>query len=157
MAQIYEQDKTRMRDTLDEVLERAYPPVAVCRLLSSGIEAYHRLNTGEVDVTGDQACIACGACIDACPVLRREQNRLELTDARTSFALETMVDEDCEKCFSCVLSCPQVGTYIKDVIVDEKLPETIRQNPKLKFLDAGYLSGIIWFIIGLIIGMVIML
>ena len=157
MAQVYEDDKIRLRDTLDEILERAYPPVAVCRLLSSGIEPYHRLETGVTDITGDKACIACGACIDGCPVLRREPGRLEQTDARTSFALETMVAEDCEKCYSCVLSCPQVGTYIKDIIVDEKIPETIRQNPKLKFLDAGYLSGIIWFILGLIIGMVIML
>ncbi|MHC4663373.1 MAG: 4Fe-4S dicluster domain-containing protein [Planctomycetota bacterium] len=157
MAQVCEEDKTRMRDTLDEVLKRAYPPVAVCRLLSGGVEPYHRLDTKDIDITGDQACIACGACVDSCPVLRREPERFEQTDARTSFALETMVDEDCEKCYSCVLSCPQVGLYIKDIVVDEKIPETIRQNPKLKLLDAGYLSGIIWFIIGLIIGMVIML
>ncbi|MDP8221865.1 MAG: 4Fe-4S dicluster domain-containing protein [Candidatus Lernaella stagnicola] len=158
MASISELSPTLPDDkkrTVDQLLEIKEPPVARFRLLSRGMEAYHRLYiVGEEDLTGDRACLACGNCLDSCPVLRREPDRLSVTDRRTSFALESIVAEDCELCFSCILSCPQVDTEIKDYIVDEKIPETIPQNPLLRRLD-NYFMVIAALVFGIILGIFI--
>lgn len=147
-------EENRQR-TVDQLLEIKEPPVARFRLLSRGMEPYHRLYLeGECDITGDRACLACGNCVDSCPVLRREPERQNVTDRRTSFALETMVGEDCELCFSCILSCPQVDTEIKDYIVDEKIPETIPQSPLLRRLD-NYFMVIAALLLGIILGIFI--
>jgi ferredoxin len=138
--------------TVDQILEIKEPPVARCRMLSRGMEPYHRLYlASDDDVTGDKACLACGNCVDSCPVLRREPQRVGVTDRRTSFALETTVGPDCELCFSCVLACPQVDTEIKDYVVDEKIPETIPQNPTLRRFD-NYLMVIAALVFGIILG-----
>ena len=140
---------------LNAVLDIKEPPVARCRLLSEGIEPYHRLyleNGAEIE--GDKACIACGNCIDSCPVLRREPDRRARTIQRTSFSLEILVAEDCEQCYACVLACPQVDTAIKDYVVEDRIVEVIPQITKLKVLD-NYFMVIVALLLGIIIGIFI--
>ena len=137
---------------LNTILDIKEPPVARCRLLSNGIEPYHRLYLPEgLGIDGDRACIACGNCIDSCPVLRREPNRRARTVQRTSFALEAIVAEDCEQCYACVMSCPQVDTAIKDSVVEDRVVEVIPQSKKIRALD-NYFMVLIAIIIGIIIG-----
>ncbi len=143
-----------MSSILDRILDIKEPPVARCRLLSSGIEPYHRLNTLHDVLDGDCACIACGNCIDSCPVLRREPGRREQTAQRTSFALESIVGEDCEQCYSCVLACPQVDTNIKDHVVDERVVEVIPESKRLTLFDP-YIMTVVALVFGIIIGIFI--
>jgi ferredoxin len=109
---------------LNIILDSKCPPVARCRLLSSGFPAHHTLKLEE-DIVGSPACIGCGNCIDICPVLAREPSRLEKTAQRSSMALETLVGEDCDRCFNCALSCPQVDTTIKHYIVNRHMIEAL--------------------------------
>jgi ferredoxin len=143
-----------MRRIVDRILDIKEPPVARCRLLSRGIEPYHRLNTTNDVLDGDCACIACGNCIDSCPVLRREPARRGQTVQRTSFALESIVGEDCEQCYSCVLACPQVDTNIKDYVVDERVVEVIPESKRLTRFDP-YIMTVVALIFGIIIGVFI--
>ena len=142
------------RRMVDRLLKIKEPPVARFRLLSRGVETYHRLYLTTDDVTGDRACLACGNCIDSCPVLRREPERNDRTPQRTSFALETTVGEDCELCYSCILGCPQVDTEIKDYIVDEKIVDTIPQSQILRRLD-NYFMVVAALVFGVMIGIFI--
>ena len=141
------------REVADTILNVKEPPVARFRLLSRGMEPYHRLDIKDEgsDVTGDKGCLACGNCIDSCPVLRKRPELLDLTEQRTSFALEACVGEDCEQCYSCVLACPQVDTAYKDYIVDEVVPETIEPAPRITSLD-NYFMALIALIFGILIG-----
>jgi len=146
---------SQTKDVLNTVLDIKEPPVARCRLLSRGIEPYHRLYLPEnIAVEGDRACIACGNCIDSCPILRKEPDRRERTVQRTSFALEVLVAEDCEQCYACVMACPQVDTAIKDYIVEERVVEVIPQSKKMKLLD-NYFMVIVALIIGVVLGIFI--
>lgn len=141
------------REVADVILNTKEPPVARFRLLSKGMEPYHRLFIPDEksDVTGDKGCLACGNCVDSCPVLRKDPARFNITEQRTSFALESCVGEDCEQCYSCVLACPQVDTVYKDYIVDEVVPETIQPAPRITSLD-NYFMALIALIIGVVIG-----
>jgi ferredoxin len=141
------------KEVADIILNTKEPPVARFRLLSKGMEPYHRLfiKDPSSDVTGDKGCLACGNCIDSCPVLRKDPSRLQKTEQRTSFALEACVGEDCEQCYSCVLACPQVDTAYKDYIVDEVVPETIQPAPRITALD-NYFMALMALIIGVVIG-----
>lgn len=141
------------REVATTILETKEPPVARFRLLSKGMEPYHRLYIAapDSDVTGDKGCLGCGNCIDSCPVLRKDPARFDKTAQRTSFALEACVGEDCEQCYSCVLACPQVDTAYKDFIVDEIVPETIQPAPRIMALD-NYFMGLIALILGIMIG-----
>ena len=87
-------------------------------------------------------CIGCGNCIDSCPILRREPDRRDRTIQRTSMALEILVAEDCEQCYACALSCPQVDTAIKDYVVEDRVVEVIPQLRKIKFLSSKMLYTI---------------
>jgi len=152
-------DKTKdniKRDVADVILNIKEPPVARFRLLSRGMEPYHRLYIADSssEVAGDKGCLACGNCIDSCPVLRKDPQRFDKTEQRTSFALEACVGEDCEQCYSCVLACPQVDTAYKDYIVDEVIPETIQPAPRITALD-NYFMAIIALILGVVIGVFI--
>ncbi|MBN2010251.1 4Fe-4S dicluster domain-containing protein [candidate division KSB1 bacterium] len=139
-------------DVLNTILDIKLPPVARCRLLSNGIEPYHRLYLPhDAIIIGDKACIACGNCVDSCPVLRREPQRRQKTTQRTSMSLEITVAEDCEQCYACVLSCPQVDTALKDYVVEERVVEVIPQSRTLKALD-NYFMMFIALVIGIIIG-----
>jgi ferredoxin len=144
------------REVADEILATKAPPVARFRLLSKGMEPYHRLfiRDEESDVVGDKGCLACGNCVDSCPVLRKHPERFDKTAQRTSFALEACVGEDCEQCYSCVLACPQVDTAYKDYIVDEVVPETIAPAPRISALD-NYFMALVALGLGIVIGVFI--
>jgi ferredoxin len=141
------------KEVANTILQTKEPPVARFRLLSKGMEPYHRLyiEDSQTDITGDKGCLGCGNCVDSCPVLRKDSKRFEKTQQRTSFALESCVGEDCEQCYSCVLACPQVDTSYKDYIVDEVVPETIQPAPKITSLD-NYFMALIALVMGIVIG-----
>ena len=109
---------------LNEILKTRCPPVARCRLLSSGFSPAHALNIVE-DITGHKECLGCGNCIDICPFIAREASRREKTEQRTSMALEAVVGADCDQCDACVLVCPQVDITIKNYIVNHRMVEVM--------------------------------
>lgn len=95
------------------LLDDAWSPVARFRLLSDGVNENARLlNINEA--YGDRACIACGNCIDACPVVKQNVGLVFSQNQRTSMALENYVQEECRRCYRCVNSCPQVGKELKE-------------------------------------------
>jgi ferredoxin len=109
---------------LNEVLSTHSPPVARCRLLSSGFGTSHALNIAE-NIIGHKECLGCGNCVDIFPFLSREPARRDRTVQRTSMALESIVGEDCDLCNACVLVCPQVDTTIKNYIVNHRMIEVM--------------------------------
>lgn len=151
MPTAIEREELKTKKILNVILDTKEPPVARCRLLSKGVEPYHRLYLETDNIEGDKACMACGNCVDSCPILRKEPERLLKTEQRTSFALESIVGEDCEQCYSCVLACPQVDINIKDYIVDEKVIDVIPQSKKVTALD-NYFMVIAALIFGIVIG-----
>jgi ferredoxin len=115
-------DPTRIQPILKMIFAQPRPPVARCRLLSSGFGPAHMLKVTE-DLAGSKACLGCGCCMDACPVLARDPKRRMRTDSRSSMALETLVGEDCDRCGNCALACPQVDPTIKHYLVQTHLAE----------------------------------
>jgi len=117
-------DVKEIEGILNTVLNIKNPPVARCRLISSGFNPAHALNISE-NISGHKECLACGNCIDICPFLSREPSRREKTEQRTSMALESIVGEDCDQCDACILVCPQVDTTIKNYVVNHRMVEVI--------------------------------
>ena len=115
-------DPNRIQPILHMIFAQPRPPVARCRLLSSGLGPAHMLKVTE-DLAGSKACLGCGCCMDACPVLARDPKRKLRTDSRSSMALETLVGEDCDRCGNCTLACPQVDPTIKHYLVQTHLAE----------------------------------
>jgi ferredoxin len=115
-------DPKRIQSVLKVVFSQPRPPVARCRLLSSGFGSGHMLKT-DADLSGSKACLGCGCCMDACPVLARDPARRNRLEVRTSMALETLVDTDCDRCGNCALACPQVDPTIKHFLVQTHLAE----------------------------------
>lgn len=122
MPQRIQTDPTRIESILRLVFSQTRPPVARCRLLSSGFGPGHMLKIS-ADLTGTKACLGCGCCMDSCPVLARDPKRRLRSEARTSMALETLVGEDCDRCGNCALACPQVDPSIKHYLVQTHLAE----------------------------------
>ena len=119
-------DPMRVKKVLKLIFSQPRPPVARCRLLSSGFGPGYTLQVTE-DLTGCKACLGCGCCMDACPVLVRNPARSGRLQVRTSLALETLVGEDCDRCGSCVLACPQVDPTIKHYLVQTHAAEGMAQ------------------------------
>src|SRR5512143_3873172 len=124
MPQRKQTEVNEVEAVLHEVLSTPAPPVARCRLLSSGFSPTHALEVSE-NLAGVKACLGCGNCIDICPVLAREPKRREKTEQRTSMALENLVGEDCDRCYACVMACPQVDTTIKHYVVNRRMIEVM--------------------------------
>lgn len=95
------------------ILDDAWSPVARFRLLSRGVNENTRLMDSSL-VFGDCACLACGNCIDACPVVKANVGLMFDQNQRTSMALENYVQEECRRCYRCVKSCPQVNKDLKE-------------------------------------------
>lgn len=115
-------DPNRIQPILKLIFSQPRPPVARCRLLSSGLGPSYMLKVTE-NLTGSKACLGCGCCMDACPVLARDPKRKLRCEARSSMALETLVGEDCDRCGNCALACPQVDPSIKHYLVQTHLAE----------------------------------
>ncbi|MBM4445364.1 MAG: 4Fe-4S dicluster domain-containing protein [Chloroflexi bacterium] len=124
MPQRIQVDVSRIEPVLNEILNTKSPPVARCRLLSSGFSPAHALNISE-NIAGHKECLGCGNCVDICPFLFREPYRRDRTEQRTSMALESTVGQDCDQCYACVLMCPQVDTTIKHYVVNRRLVEVM--------------------------------
>jgi ferredoxin len=79
------------------------------------------------NVIGTKTCLGCGNCNDVCPVVSREPARRKRTEERTSMALETILigSEECDRCYSCVLACPQVDISIKQYVVNSRMVEVM--------------------------------
>ena len=83
----------------DLILDLNQTPVARMRLFSDGINANTRLFLHDTAI-GDRACLACGNCVDACPVVRDKQRFVFLQNQRTSMALENIVGTECRRCYN---------------------------------------------------------
>lgn len=106
------------------ILDEPWSPVARFRLMSGGVNANTRLMESD-GVTGDSACLACGNCIDACPVVRQNVGRVFNQNQRTSMSLENYVQEECRRCYRCVNSCPQVSKSLKEYTLGFRRVEKI--------------------------------
>ncbi|MDI6813710.1 MAG: 4Fe-4S dicluster domain-containing protein [Desulfitobacteriaceae bacterium] len=112
------------KDALTEILDTGRSPVARFRLLSGGISPNHLLDHAE-EIVGQKACLACGNCIDACPVVLREVDDVNLQIYRTSLHLETIVDDSCLRCYGCIKACPQVDRPLKLFAAKHRFTEKI--------------------------------
>lgn len=106
------------------LLDEAWSPVARFRLLSNGVNNNTRLLESD-RVAGDCACMACGNCVDACPVVRKNVGRVFIQNQRTSMSLENIVQEECRRCYRCVNSCPQVNKTLKEYALGFRRVEKI--------------------------------
>ncbi len=109
---------------LARMLDENHPPVARFRLISTGISPNHCLSEAG-DITGQTACMACGNCLDACPVVLQKAGAVTLQTQRTSLYLETLVDNSCIRCYSCIRACPQVDRPLKDFAARHRMVEKV--------------------------------
>jgi cytochrome b subunit of formate dehydrogenase len=116
---------------LDFLLDESRSPVSRMRLFSEGVNENNRILAGE-QAAGDRGCVACGNCVDACPVVRDKRHSVFIQNQRTSMALENIVAEECRRCYNCIKSCPQVSKSIKEYAAGYRRGEKI-----VHFLTAG--------------------
>ena len=135
-------DPLKIQSVLKVIFAQTRPPVARCRLLSSGMGPAYMLNTTE-DLAGVRACLGCGCCMDACPVLARDARRRNRSGVRSSMALETLVGEDCDRCGNCALACPQVDSTIKHYLVQTHLAEGMAELLQKAATDEIYLLDLL--------------
>ncbi|MBI4322133.1 MAG: cytochrome b/b6 domain-containing protein [Chloroflexi bacterium] len=127
---------------LDDVLDTAHPPVGRFRLISAGLAQSHMLPVSE-DISGYSACLSCGNCVDACPVIAG--NPPDELVARTSMALEHVVGEQCRRCYKCIALCPQVDRPIKDYVRSFRRVERVVHWMLLVSVGVLALTGITIF------------
>jgi ferredoxin len=135
-------DPRQIERLLKLIFSQPRPPVARCRLLSSGFGPAYMFDTTD-DLVGCKACLGCGCCMDACPLLARDAKRRQRCDARSSMALETLVGEDCDRCGNCVLACPQVDPTIKHYLVQTHLAEGMATLLSRAVSDETYVLNLI--------------
>jgi cytochrome b subunit of formate dehydrogenase len=99
--------------TIASLLDETLCPVARMRLFSPGINSNNRLFVPD-EVIGDKGCLACGNCVDACPVVSEAYRFVWVQNQRTSMSLEYMVGEECRRCYKCIGACPQVSKPVKE-------------------------------------------
>ena len=97
------------------ILRENFSPVARMRLISSGLQSNNRLADTH-PATGDKGCLACGCCVDACPVVREKRQYVFPFNRRTSMSLENIVGDECRRCYRCVRACPQVAKDAKEYV-----------------------------------------
>ena len=102
---------------LIRILDENNSPVARTRLFSlwCSKKKNNRIQNDTV-VNGDRGCLACGNCIDSCPVVREKQRFVFLQNRRTSMSLENIVGDECRRCYQCVRACPQVSKSVKEYV-----------------------------------------
>jgi cytochrome b subunit of formate dehydrogenase len=122
----------------NRILDENNAPVARMRLFSRGVQFNNRIFNYE-SIAGDKGCLACGNCIDACPVVREKKRFVLVQNQRTSMSLENIVGDDCRRCFACARSCPQVSKTVKEDLRAFRRGERIVHNyaATLFFLLAG--------------------
>jgi formate dehydrogenase subunit gamma len=106
------------------ILDDPWSPVARFRLLSRGVNENVRLMESSL-VAGDCACLACGNCVDACPVFKINAGMMFDQNQRSSMSLENHVQDECRRCYRCVKSCPQVGKDMKEYTAGFRRTEKI--------------------------------
>ena len=109
---------------LTHILDNNNSPVARMRLFSTGVGINNCIFMHE-KITGDKSCLACGNCVDACPVVRDKRRFVFLHNQRTSMSLENVVGDECRRCFACVRACPQVSKPVKEYVIGFRRAEKI--------------------------------
>jgi ferredoxin len=135
-------DPNYVQPLLKLIFAQPQPPVARCRLLSSGFGPSYMFKTAD-NLVGSKACLGCGCCMDACPLLARDAKRRQRCEARSSMALETLVGEDCDRCGNCVLACPQVDPTIKQYLVQTHLAEGMAVLLSRALSDETYVLNLV--------------
>jgi len=126
------------------LLDEAWSPVARFRLLSDGVNE-NALLVNVSQVKEDRACLACGNCVDACPVVKQNVGLVFHQTQRTSMSLENFVQEECRRCYRCVLSCPQVGKDLKEYAAGFRRVEKIVHFFAAFFIVSLAATGVIQF------------
>lgn len=120
----------------ERILDENNAPVARMRLFSKGVSFNNRIVQYET-VAGDKGCLACGNCIDACPVVKEKKRFVFIQNQRTSMSLENIVSTECRRCFACVRACPQVSKPVKEKVRGFRRGERIVHN---------YIAGLIFML-----------
>jgi cytochrome b subunit of formate dehydrogenase len=129
---------------LNYLLDECITPVARMRLYSKGVGFNNRLMSWE-ESSGDRACLACGCCVDACPVVKERRRYVFLQNHRSSMALENIVGDECRRCYGCVAACPQVSKPVKDHAAAHRRPEKVVHALMAAALFTLAISGFLGF------------
>ena len=109
---------------IERILDENNCPVARMRLFSEGIQTNNRILQYE-PITSDKGCLACGNCIDNCPVVRDKLGYVFPQNLRSSMSLENIVNVECRRCYACVRACPQVSKTVKEYAIGFRRGEKI--------------------------------
>jgi cytochrome b subunit of formate dehydrogenase len=131
-------------EILERILDENNCPVARMRLFSQGIQTNNRILIYE-PVTGDRGCLACGNCVDACPVVQDKQRFVFTQNQRTSMSLENIVGPECRRCYACVRTCPQVSKSAKEFVTGFRRGEKVVHAYTATLIFSLAASGIFMF------------
>lgn len=133
---------------LGRILDENNCPVARMRLFSQGVQINNRVYAYET-IAGDKGCLACGNCIDACPVVREKKRFVFVQNQRTSMALENIVGSECRRCYSCIRSCPQVAKTVKEFSIGFRRAEKFVHHYTAVLIFLLATTGIFMFHFGI--------